>query len=170
MDFTDLISARYSVRAYRPDPVPDDKLAAVLEAMRLAPTAANRQPLRFIVVHTAGRQSDLKRVYGADWFTQPPIVICACAVKSEVWVRSSDGKDSCDIDAAIAMDHLILAAANEGLGTCWICAFDPAAARDVLGLPDGVEPIAFTPLGYPADSPREKKRKPLEELVSYEVW
>jgi len=170
MEFAELIAARYSVRAYRPDPVPDDKLAAVLEAMRLAPTAANRQPLRFIVVHTAGRLHDLKRVYGADWFTQAPIVICACAIVSEAWVRSSDGKNSSDIDAAIAMDHLILAAANEGLGTCWICAFDPVAARDVLGLPDGVEPIAFTPLGYPADSPREKKRKPLSELVSYERW
>lgn len=170
MEFAALIAARYSVRAYRPDPVPDDKLAAILEAMRLAPTAANRQPLRFIVVHTAGRQLDLKRIYGAEWFTQAPIVICACAIVSEAWVRSSDGKSSSDIDAAIAMDHLILAAANEGLGTCWICAFDPVAAREVLGLPDGVEPIAFTPLGYPADSPREKKRKPLSELVSYERW
>lgn len=170
MEFAELIAARYSVRAYRPDPVPEDKLAAVLEAMRLAPTAANRQPLRFIVIHTAGREHDLKRIYGADWFTQAPLVICACAVLDQAWVRSSDGKSSSDIDAAIAMDHLILAAANEGLGTCWICAFDPVAARDVLGLPDGVEPIAFTPLGYSADSPREKKRKPLSELVSYERW
>jgi nitroreductase len=170
MEFADLIKARYRVRASRPDPVPDGKLAAVLEAMRLAPTAANRQPIRFVVVHTAGRESELKRIYGAEWFSQAPIVICACAVTAEAWVRLSDAKNHANIDAAIAMDHLILAAANEGLGTCWVCAFDPIAAREVLRLPEGVEPVAFTPLGWPADQPRPKKRKPIEELVGYENW
>ena len=170
MEFSHLIAARYSVRAYKPDPVPEAELAAMLEAMRLAPTACNNQPMRFIVVHTEGRQTDLKRIYGAEWFIQAPIVICACVMTSEAWVRRSDGKNHGNIDAAIAMDHLILAAANEGLGTCWICAFDPIAAREVLGLPDGVEPVAFTPLGFAADLLREKSRKPIEELVSYEKW
>jgi nitroreductase len=82
----------------------------------------------------------------------------------------SDGKNYNDVDLAIAMDHLVLAAANLGLGTCWIAAFDPAAAREVMGLPEGVEPVAFTPLGYPADYPGPKERKPLEELVRYEKW
>jgi nitroreductase len=68
------------------------------------------------------------------------------------------------------MDHLILAAANLGLGTCWVGAFDPDAAREVLDLPDTVEPIAFTPLGHPADGPKPKKRKPLSDLVRYESW
>jgi len=170
MEFADLIAARYSVRAYKSDPVEDEKLQAVLNAARLAPTACNKQPMRFVVIHTAGRQQELKRIYGAEWFTQPPIVICVCAIAAEAWVRGSDSKVHDQIDAAIAMDHLILAAANEGLGTCWICAFDPSAAREVLGLPDGVEPIAFTPLGYPADSPRAKTRKCVEELVRYERW
>jgi len=170
MEFTNLIAARYSVRAYKPEPVEDDKLRAVLDAARLAPTACNRQPIRFVVIHTAGRQQELKRVYGAEWFTAAPIVICVCALPSEAWVRKLDSKNHCEIDAAIAMDHLILAATDAGLGTCWICAFDPIAAREVLGLPDGVEPIAFTPLGYAADSPSEKKRKPMEELVIYERW
>lgn len=170
MDFRELIERRYSVRAYKPDPVEDEKLEAVLSAARLAPTACNNQPFRVIVIHTEGRQQELKRVYGAEWFTQPPVVICICAIRSDAWVRRSDSKVHDQIDAAIAMDHLILAAANEGLGTCWICAFDPAAAREVLGLPEGVEPVAFTPLGYPADSPREKTRKCLDELVSYERW
>ncbi|MEE8621383.1 MAG: nitroreductase family protein, partial [Syntrophobacteria bacterium] len=75
-----------------------------------------------------------------------------------------------DVDVAIVMDHLILAATAEGLGTCWIGAFDQAAAKEVLGLPDGVEPITFTPLGYAADRPPRKKRKPLSELVRYEKW
>jgi len=81
-----------------------------------------------------------------------------------------DGKSYADVDVAIAMDHLILAATNEGLGTCWIGAFDPVAAREVLGLPEGVEPVAFSPLGYPADMPGPKRRKRLEQIVHQERW
>ena len=169
MEFRELIEKRYSVRAYRSDPVEEDKLQQVLEAARLAPTAANRQPFQLIVIHTAGREAELKRIYGKDWFVQAPLVICACGVVAQGWVRR-DGKSYVDVDVAIVMDHLILAAADLGLGTCWIGAFDPDAAREVLGLPDGVEPIAFTPLGYPADQPRAKKRKGMEELVREERW
>ena len=100
---------------------------------------------------------------------QAPLVIAMCAVADEGWSRS-DGKPYADVDAAIAMDHLVLAATGLGLGTCWIAAFDPAAAREVLGLPEGVEPVVFTPLGYPADEPREKKRRPMEDLVRLERW
>jgi nitroreductase len=169
MGFSELIRARYSVRAYKPDPVEEDKLQQVLEAARLAPTAANRQPFQIIVIHTAGREAELKRVYNRGWFVQAPLVLCACGIPAENWVRM-DGKNYNDVDVTIAMDHLILAAADIGLGTCWIAAFDPAAAREVLNLPDGVEPVAFTPLGYPADGPRPKSRKPLESLVRYERW
>ena len=170
MDFSELIQGRYSVRAYKPDPVEADKLAQVLEAARLAPTAANRQPFQVIVIHTAGRKAELGRIYGKEWFTQAPLVLCVCAVLEQGWVRWDDGKRHTDVDAAIVMDHIVLAAANLGLGTCWIAAFNPAAAREVLGLPEGVEPVVFTPLGYPADQPKAKKRKPLSELVRYERW
>lgn len=170
MEFLELIAKRYSVRAYKPDPVEDDKLQQVLEAARLAPTAANRQPFQLIVIHTAGREAELNRVYGKDWFVQAPLVLCACGVPAQGWVRRDDGRNYTDVDVTIVMDHLILAAADLGLGTCWIAAFDPVAAREVLGLPDGVEPIAFTPLGYPADQPKPKERKPLSELVRYERW
>jgi nitroreductase len=112
----------------------------------------------------------LRRIYGREWFTQAPLVLCACGIPAQGWVRGYDGENYTVVDVAIAMDHLVLAAANLGLGTCWIAAFDPAAAREVLGLPDGVEPIAFTPLGYPADRPKSKRRKPLSELVRYEHW
>jgi len=169
MEFSELIGKRYSVRAYRPDPVEDEKLHQVLEAARLAPTAANRQPFQLIVIHTAGREAELKRIYGQDWFVQPPLVIGICALPARAWTRR-DGKNYADVDVTIAMDHLILAAADLGLGACWIGAFDPAAAREVLGLPDDVEPLAFTPLGYPADRPGTKKRKALSELVRYEQW
>ncbi|MDP2981914.1 MAG: nitroreductase family protein [Candidatus Latescibacter sp.] len=169
MEFKDVIEKRYSVRAYKPDPVEDEKLQLVLNAARLAPTAANRQPIQLLVIHTRGREEELRRIYRAEWFGKAPLVICACMVPSQGWVRM-DGKNYSEVDVAIVMDHLILAAADLGLGTCWIAAFDTKAAREVLGLPADVEPVAFTPLGYAADSPREKKRKALAELVRYERW
>jgi nitroreductase len=170
MDFQKLIRARYSVRAYRTDPVEDTKLGQVLEAAQLAPTADNRQPFQLVVLKTAGRERELRRIYDKSWFVQAPLIIAACGLPSQNWVRKQDGKNLNDVDVAIVMDHLILAAADLGLGTCWIAAFDPAAARDILGLPADVEPVAFTPLGYPADQPRPKKRKSLGELVRYERW
>jgi nitroreductase len=169
MDFTDLIQRRYSVRAYKPDPVGEEVLQQVLEAARLAPTAANRQPFQLIVIPTAGREAELSRIYERQWFVQAPLVVCACAVPHQGWVRA-DGRPYTDVDVAIAMDHLILAAANLGLGTCWIADFDLEAARGVLALPEGVEPIVFTPLGYPDDEPRPKQRRPLEGLVRYNQW
>ena len=141
----------------------------VLEAARWAPTAANRQPFRVIVVHTEGREDELGRVYGRPWFLQAPLVLAVVAVPAEAW-RRMDDKPYDEVDATIAMDHLILAAASLGLGTCWIAAFDPVAAREVLDLPDDVEPIAFTPLGYPAKKRSATSRKPLDELVKYERW
>ena len=169
MDFLELVQKRYSVRAYRSDAVEDQKLQQILEAARMAPTAANRQPIQFIVIHTKGREAELKRIYGQDWFVQPPLIVCACAIPSKAWVRK-DGKNYGEVDLAIAMDHFVLAATSFGLGTCWIAAFDPTAAREILHLPDDVEPIAFTPIGYPADQPTPKKRKPLSGLVRYERW
>jgi nitroreductase len=169
MDFIDLIARRYSVRAYQPIPVEEGKMLQVLEAARLAPTAANRQPFQVIVIHTAGREKELGRIYGPKWFVQAPLVIAVCGLPDQGWTRG-DGKNFTDVDVAIVMDHIILAAADLGLGTCWIGAFNPKAAREVLGLPDDVEPIVLTPLGYPADEPRPKKRKPLAELVRYEHW
>jgi len=170
MDFLDLVQKRYSVRAYKPAPVEDTKLAKVLEAARLAPTAANRQPFQLIVAHVKGREAELQQVYGRRWFIQAPLVICACGVHDQAWERTSDGINYTTVDVAIVMDHLILAAASLGLGTCWIGAFDPLAARKVFGLPDDVEPVALTPLGYPADQATPKARKPLAELVRYERW
>jgi nitroreductase len=169
MDFLELAKKRYSVRAYKPDPVEDDKLQNVLEAARLAPTACNIQPFQFIVIHTKGKETELRRIYSASWFVQAPIIIAACGIPSESWGRR-DGKNYCDVDVTIAMDHLILSATELGLGTCWIGAFNPDAARELLGLPSDVEPIAFTPLGYPADQPGYKNRKSLNEIVRYEHW
>jgi len=169
MEFLELAKKRYSCRDYKSDPVEDDKLQQILEAARLAPTACNLQPFKLVVIHTKGREAELRRIYSSSWFTQAPVIICACGITSESWKRR-DGKDYCEVDATIAMDHLILAAASLGLGTCWIGAFNPDSAREILGLPGNVEPIAFTPLGYPADQPGGKSRKSLNEIVRHERW
>ena len=129
MEYSELIAARYSVRAYRPDPVEEEKLEAVLEAARLAPTAANRQPFQLVVMHTAGREEEIGRIYRKAWFVQAPIVIGVCAISSLAWVREGDRFNARMIDAAIVADHLILEAANPGLGTCWVAAFNVEAAR-----------------------------------------
>ena len=170
MNFVELVRRRYSVRSYKPDQVEPEKLDRILEAARLAPTAVNIQPFQLLVIRTANRQNELWRIYDKKWFVQPPIVICGCGIPQKNWVRK-DGKNYNDVDVAIVMDHLILAATAEGLGTCWIGAFDPNAAKEVLGLPNGVEPIAFTTVGYAADDrPPPKKRKPISELVRYDRW
>ena len=169
MEFDRLIADRYSVRAYRPDPVENDKLLKILEAARLAPTAANRQPFQILVIHTEGRQEELRRIYRREWFLQAPMILCVCGLPAQAWIRP-DSRGFLDVDAAIVMDHMILAAADAGLGTCWIANFDAEAAREILQLPEGVEPLLFTPLGYAADIPRAKERKPLSALVRYEHW
>ncbi|MFB0564459.1 MAG: nitroreductase family protein [Candidatus Aminicenantaceae bacterium] len=169
MEFFELIRKRYSVRAYKSKPVEEEKLQEILKAACLAPTAANKQPFCFIVIHTQGRELELKQVYNREWFYRAPVVICCCAIPVEAWSRL-DGKNYSEVDTTIAMDHLILAAADLGLGTCWIAAFNPSAAREVLRLPEGVEPVAFTPLGYPDDEPKPKKRKAFSDIVKYEKW
>jgi nitroreductase len=169
VDFHQLIQTRGSVRAYRPDPVADSVLEAVLQAARLAPTADNRQPFRLVVLPTEGQRPQLQRIYPRAWFVEAPLVIGIVGVPSEAWVRR-DGQNYCWVDATIAFDHLILAAAEHGLGTCWVANFDSQAAREVLGLPSEVEPICFTPLGYPAAAPGPKHRRPLADLVRYGRW
>lgn len=169
MDFLALVKERFSVRAYKDQPVEEEKLLAVLEAARFAPSAKNLQPFEFIVIHRAGREAELSRIYKGAFFTQAPLIIAIVEKREDAWKRM-DGLNYAPVDCAIAMDHLILAATSLGLGTCWVAAFDPVAAREVLGLPSGVEPVAFCPLGYCADTPREKRRKPLSELVRYERY
>ena len=170
MEFQDLIRKRYSVRGYKSDPVEDEKLQKVLEAAIVAPTASNRQPFQLIVIKTAGREEELGRIYSRNWFTQAPYVICICTIPENAWVRKQDGANHADVDATIAMDHLILAAHDLGLGTCWVADFDIDAAREILALPETIHPLIFTPLGYSDAQPRETKRKKLNEIVRYEKW
>ncbi|HBE78900.1 MAG TPA: nitroreductase [Firmicutes bacterium] len=164
MEFINVIERRYSVRSYRPDPVEPEKIQQVLETARLAPTACNLQEFKIIVMKTANRREELKRIYPRDWFSEAPYVLCVCSIPEKCWVRR-DNKNYSDVDAAIVMDHIILAATSLDLGTCWIGAFDAQAAREVLGLDDTMEPVVFTPLGYVQGAVPNRVKKPLSDLV-----
>jgi nitroreductase len=169
MSIIELINNRFSVRAYKTDPVEKEKLDVILNAARLAPTASNRQPFNIIVIHTMGREEDLLSIYQMEWFVQAPLILCICGVPDSAWVRR-DGRQFLLVDVGIVMDHILLTATELGLGTCVIAAFDVVNARRVLSIPDEIEPILFTPLGYPMDTPRIKQRKNIGELVKYECW
>ena len=166
MDYYEVIKKRCSIREYNNRDVEEYKLERILEAARIAPSACNNQPWRFIVVRKAEIKEELKAAYSKPWFWTAPVIICACGIVDEAW-RRSDGKSYLDVDVAIAMDHLILAATAEGLGTCWVGAFDPAEVKRILNLGPEIEPIALTPLGYPSVFPEAKSRKPWDNVVRY---
>lgn len=169
MNFLDLARQRRSVRGYRATPVAEEKIRYILQAANAAPSACNNQPWVFIIIRDRCSRSRLEKVYGRPWFLQAPIIIAACCDRGVSW-RRSDGKDYGDIDVAIAFDHLTLAATEQGLGTCWIGAFDAVEARAALMLPETIDPIAFTPLGYPAPDRPRKVRKNLNEIIHREFF
>ncbi len=164
MDVYEIIKKRQSLRSYKSEPVEEEKIHRILEAARLAPSAANRQPVYFVVIKDDKIKHQLKMAYNEKWFYTAPIIICVCSIPEKAWKRS-DGKNYADIDAAIAMDHLILAATNEGLATCWVAAFKVHLVKSILNLPSEIEPIAMTPIGYPLDTPKPTYRKPLEDIL-----
>lgn len=167
MNLLHLIETRYSVRAYSDREVEAEKLNYILECARLAPSACNRQPWRFVVVRSAAKRSALHACYDRPWFAEAPLYIAVCADTAQSWKRTPDGKDHADVDAAIAAEHICLAAAEQGLGTCWICNFDPARCDAVLELPAEWRTVALFPIGYAATEQRPaKKRKPAEETVA----
>ena len=120
MDFDDVINKRYSVRGYLDKEVEDEKLEYVLKAATIAPTGVNNQPFKVFVIDTKKNKESLSEIYGAKWFVEAPYVLCVVANVDEAWTRPWDGKNIADIDATIVMDHIILAATNVGLGTCYI--------------------------------------------------
>jgi len=170
MNVSEAIRTRRSIRRYEKRPVEKEKLLKVLEAARLAPSAANRQPWSFIVVTDDKMKESLKSTYDRDWFISAPVIIVACASPEEAWVRR-DGEEYWKVDISIAVQNLILAAWEEGLGTCWIGAFDEGEAKRALGIPPNIRVVAMTPLGYPAEQKGPiHDRKPLEEIIHYEHW
>lgn len=151
MSFLDLVKSRYSVRNYALRTVEQEKLDYVMECVRLSPSAVNFQPWKFAIVQEKEQLEALKTAYPREWIQSAPCMIVACADHEVSWHRKADGKDHADIDVAIAVEHLCLAAAEQGLGTCWVCNFDVDRCREVMHLPANLEPVVLIPLGYPAD-------------------
>lgn len=168
MDVVKLSSQRYSVRGYQPRPVPQEMLDTILEAGRLAPSAVNKQPWKFIVVKSDAARERLCECYDREWFKTAPAFIVVCGDHSQSWKRPADGKDHCDIDAAIATEHMALAAASLGLGSCWVCNFSADSCKKMLGLPEAWEPIVILPIGFPeTENVPAKNRKATNEIVAY---
>jgi len=173
MNFLALARQRYSCRDFLPKPIEDDKIASVLEAGRIAPSAVNFQPRFFIVIRDPDNLQWVKSCYAKTWMASAPVVIVACGDHQKSWKRD-DGKDHSDIDVAIAVDHMTLEATSLGLGTCWVCKFDAKRCAEILHLPSHIEPVVLLPIGYPAatgDPDRHTRlRKPLTDIVKWEAF
>ena len=166
MNFLELCEKRYSVRKYTAEAVSDDDLHYVLECARMAQRAVNFQPWKFVVVRSEAAKADIRRCYDREWFASAPLYIVALRDVNANWVRSSDGKPHGDIDVAIAVEHICLAAAERGLGTCWVANYDTALLNQLFGDADH-EAVAIVPIGHiAADCPyAPKKRKEMSLIV-----
>lgn len=169
MDFQELVQNRYSVRNYQAKPVEDEKLLKVMEAARLAPSASNRQTWKFIIVKNEQKRKELARAGNNQQFiAQAPVVIAAVSLEPQRIMPC--GIPSFGVDLAIAIEHISLAAANEGLGTCWIGAFSPEDVSKALNIPDKYRVVTIMPLGYPEGAQPVKSRKGIQEITCYEKF
>ncbi len=169
MDIYDLIKLRKSVRSYLPRDVEEDKLNRVLDAGRRAPSASNKQQWRFIVVKEEANRQKLLGATKHAFVAEAPVVLVCCA-ENDGHIMPC-GLPSFSLDAAIAIDHITLAAVAEGLGTCWIGGFDAEKVKEMLGIPENIAVVELLPIGYPADpSEKQKTRKTLDEIVRHETW
>lgn len=164
MNFLELVKQRYSCRAYKPLGVEKEKLDYILECVRLAPSAVNKQPWCFRIVSKEEDKVRLQQCYNRDWFKTAPMYVVASVLHDEEWVRA-DGKHHGDIDIAIAVEHLCLAATEQGLAACWVCNFDAVLCKELFNLSDNEEPAVLIPLGYAEDEVKSKNRKPIEAIV-----
>ncbi len=163
MEFYDVLKNRRSIRSYKSDPVPEEALSKIAEAVNLAPTACNRQPFRLLLVRNAELRAEIASVYPQKWLKEAPVIALMLSDSSQAWKRL-EGDTIADVDAAIAMEHFVLAAAAEGLGSCWICAFQRDAMDRVLKLSAPWRVFAMSPLGYAAEQGRVRVRKNADEV------
>ena len=168
-DLIQLMSNRYSCRDYASTPVSRELIAQLLEAARIAPSACNKQPWKFLVADTPELRATITSCYDRQWARTAPAFLVATGLHDKAWHRSDDGKDHTDVDLSIAIEHICLAATALGLGTCWICNFNAAQLHKALQLPDSQEAIAIIPVGYPAQPHNipEKKRKTIDEITQW---
>lgn len=166
MDVFKAIKTRQSTRSYKITPVPEEKLKKVLEAARLAPSAHNTQDWKFIIVKDSNQKEKLAEAAGKSFVAEAPVIIVAVGLDPKNILSS--GVPAYAVNLAIAVEHIVLQAVEEGLGTCWIGAFNQEKVKKVLDIPATCKVVALLPIGFPADKLREKVRKNLEEIVSYE--
>lgn len=170
MTFKNLVENRFSVRTYTTQEVEKEKIEYILECARLAPSAVNFQPWHFYVITSDSDKLEVQKAYNREWFKKAPIYIIVCGNKDEAWKRSNyDNKNHLDIDLAITCEHIALAVTDLGLGSCWVCNFDPTIISSFLDIPENIEPIAIFPIGYPDNSVERPtfKRKALQEVVTW---
>jgi nitroreductase len=164
MDVFEAIRSRRSIRKYRPEPIPNEKLETVLDTARLAPSADNRQPWRFVVVRKVGRKKTLAEAANNQTFIKDAAAIVAAVGDPKV---STDWHEK---DTMIALEHMVLAATAMGYGTCWIGAFDEDAVKRLLRIPAKMKVIALLPIGIPDETPAPRPRKELSEIFFKEEW
>ena len=170
MNFLEIAKSRCSVRSYSDKKVEQEKLDKILYAAHVAPTAANLQPVRLIVVQSdegLNRIGKAANIYGA------PLAIIVCSERNTAWTRPFDKKQTVDIDASILTDHMMLEATELGLGSVWICYFKPDIISREFDLPDNLEPINILAVGYSNEQSADPERHatqriPLSDLVYYE--
>lgn len=169
MKVLDVIQKRQSVRKYKEDPIPEKALMRVLEAARLAPSGKNFQPWKFIIVKDKALKEKLAQASAGQFFmAEAPIIIVGCGFPDNCYAHMGRYMKSWSVDVTIALEHLILQAQEEGLGTCWIGSFEEDEVKAILNIPENVKVLALTPLGYPDEIPRFRRRKSLDEIISYD--
>lgn len=168
MDVMDAIRGRRSIRRYNDQPIEAEKLATVLEAARLAPSATNAQEWRFIAVLDKEKLRNLmEAAYDQKFVGEAPAAIVACGTKSRI-MACNQPTDT--VDVSIAMSFMVLEAYEQGLGTCWLGRFSEEKVKHILEIPDDVRVIAMTPIGYPDEEPSPRPRKSLNEVISFEKF
>ncbi len=171
MQLKNLIESRYSVRAYLSNVVEREKINYILECARLSPSACNLQPWKFYIITDPVLKQKVEESYNREWFKSAPMHIIVCKDTSISWKRTAtDGKDFSDVDAAIAAEHICLAAAEQGLGTCWICNFNPGILNKALDLPQHIEAIAIFPVGYINEEKSISPAKVRKSIADITEW
>ena len=169
MDIYEAISTRKSVRSFQDKDIPEEVLTRIFQAVRLAPSGNNNQEWRFIIVRDPATRKRLAQAAQQSFVGEAPVVLACCA-ETDLRVMKC-GQLAYPINVAIAIDHFALCAVQEGLGTCWIGAFDEEQAKDILGIPKEIRVVELMPVGYPADpKPISKSRFPLNDILKHERW
>jgi len=171
MNVLDAIRTRRSVRSYATRPIAAKVMQRMREALRLAPSACNIQPWHFVLVTDAGlRRKVARAANGQLWMADAPVIVVGCGLPQQAYKRMGGCGNSVDVDLAIALDHLTLAAVAEGLGTCWIGAFDEGKVKALLGVPEQCKVVAMTPLGYPSSAELNHPIEPGRRKEEAEVF